>query len=291
MTTEEAKAAASSKLSLAKPGCQEKCGNLSIPYPFGIGDEPKCFLNEDFQFFCNTTSDPPQLMMMHSISDDKPILDISLQGQVATTMWAASECYAGEGNDLVVNTSSWELPEPYMLSDTRNRFITVGCDTSGILDGYNGEAFYIGCSSGCLNDTKETLLPCDNGLGCCQSTIPKGITGLNISTESIFNFSYTWNINRCGYAFMCDKDLMASQVSRLWSMGNNVKYLENFGIQTPIILDWAIRNKTCEDVGGMEDNIVCGNNTYCTNSTNGPGYLCHCLQGYQGNPYLPDGCQ
>nr|DAD39471.1 TPA_asm: hypothetical protein HUJ06_013794 [Nelumbo nucifera] len=205
MTTEEAKAAASSKLSLTKPGCQEKCGNLSIPYPFGIGDDPKCFLNKYFQFFCNTTNGDPQLMM-YSDSDVKPIFNISLHGQLATTMFAAFKCYAGEEKDLVGNNYQWELPESYMLSDTRNRFITVGCDTSGTLYDYNGEAFYVAYSSGCLNDTKETLLSCDDGLRCCQTTIPKGITGFYITTGSLYNFSYTWNISRCGYAFLCDKD-------------------------------------------------------------------------------------
>ncbi|KAI3938717.1 hypothetical protein MKW92_047724, partial [Papaver armeniacum] len=34
----------SSAIEQAKPGCQSKCGNITIPYPFGIGD---CSYDED----------------------------------------------------------------------------------------------------------------------------------------------------------------------------------------------------------------------------------------------------
>ncbi|KAG7944769.1 hypothetical protein I3843_15G120200 [Carya illinoinensis] len=36
---------------------------------------------------------------------------------------------------------------------------------------------------------------------------------------------------------------------------------------------------------------TCKANRECQNSTNGPGYHCHCSSGYDRNPYLSNGCQ
>ncbi|KAF8396190.1 hypothetical protein HHK36_017803 [Tetracentron sinense] len=58
----------------------------------------------------------------------------------------------------------------------------------------------------------------------------------------------------------------------------------------PVVLDWAIGNKTCEEVRREESaSLACAANSDCT--TNGPGYRCYCNKGYLGNPYLSQGCQ
>ncbi|PWA58099.1 wall-associated receptor kinase-like 8 [Artemisia annua] len=40
--------------SKAKPGCQERCSNITIPYPYGIG--PGCYMDKPFEVFCNASS-------------------------------------------------------------------------------------------------------------------------------------------------------------------------------------------------------------------------------------------
>ncbi|KAK6790069.1 hypothetical protein RDI58_013869 [Solanum bulbocastanum] len=44
---------------MAKPGCQTKCGNLSVPCPFGIGTDDGFSIHPIFDIRCNTSSNPP----------------------------------------------------------------------------------------------------------------------------------------------------------------------------------------------------------------------------------------
>ncbi|XP_077231889.1 uncharacterized protein LOC143864935 [Tasmannia lanceolata] len=267
--------------SIAKPGCQDQCGNVTIPYPFGIGD-PHCFI-QGFNITCNQSFNPPK-PFIHT--GNAEVLDISLQGQVLIGGRMASDCHSSIPNMLNQTTLSISfVGTPYTFSDTRNKFTAIGCDTFALI-GSNSENIG-GCASICSN--KESIIngSCF-GIGCCQTSIPMGIKEFGVSVNGLNFHIQNRNFSPCSYAFLVDEDYFtfnSSLVSRQDFSETNIPSL-------PIVLDWGIGSKPCHKAHRSSTTYACiDQHSNCTTSTNGPGYRCYCNHGYDGNPYLTNGCQ
>ncbi|KAI3893056.1 hypothetical protein MKX03_033028 [Papaver bracteatum] len=132
---------------VAKLGCDDHCGSVIIPYPFGIGDG--CFIEKDFEIKC-INGEP----MYWNI----PVTSISLlDGQMTIKTLIASTC-SDESNGTSLTLSK------FTVSNTNNKMVSIGCDTLASINGNPpiGE----GCSDCTTNEDATDDGSC-NGMGCC----------------------------------------------------------------------------------------------------------------------------
>ncbi|XP_012440677.2 wall-associated receptor kinase 2 isoform X2 [Gossypium raimondii] len=270
--------AAAESTPIAKLDCQDRCGNVSIPYPFGTTTD--CYLNEDFYIACNSTHyDPPRAFLTGSNIE---VTNITVEGKLRIMQFIARDCYNKSGFPVSSNTPSITLSK-FRVSDTDNKFVAIGCDTEATIQGVQDDKGYTsGCISKCDSIDYVDNFTC-SGIGCCQTSIAKDVGYFDIAVRSYNNHQGIWDFNPCSYGFVVEENSFNFS-------SNYLRDLQNVTMM-PMVLDWFIGNETCETIKTKSSDDVCQGDSTCYNVDNGSGYRCKCLDGYQGDPYLPNGCQ
>ncbi|KAJ9675890.1 hypothetical protein PVL29_024721 [Vitis rotundifolia] len=282
-----ASAAAATVNGQAKEGCLDRCGDVIIPYPFGTNEH--CYLSPYFLVTCNHSFNPPKLLLGKPSPEGNnfQVVNISLGGELLILHYISYECRVnGPSTVSYLNDGVSELwSGQFNISSTRNKFTMVGCDTyawfEGRFKGHDG-SYRTGCMSFCNNLTDVQNGSC-SGNGCCQTSIPDGLSAINLTLGSFKNYSDIWKFNPCGYAFVVDE-------SHFNFSSNDLRDLKSKE-QLPMVFDWAFGEETCLGDENNQTNRACKGNSSCNKRKTGWGYLCNCLEGYQGNPYLEPGCQ
>ncbi|KAF8030853.1 hypothetical protein BT93_D0133 [Corymbia citriodora subsp. variegata] len=254
--------------------CQETCGDVAVPYPFGIGDG--CYLNELFSIHCNVTaaSTPKPYLWNSNIE----VLDISLDGELRIYTYIGVDCYNEFGIQQQPPTFAYAILSAFPFSKTKNKLTAIGCDTVAVIAGSNGQGFASGCLSVCTGIDDVTDGACD-GIGCCQTTIPEMLLNYNASADSLNNHTKVWSFNPCSYAFLVEDKSFNFSREDLKGMKKTV---------VPSVLDWAVWNETCDEAQKDPTSFACKAHSECFDFANVSGYRCNCSSGYEGNPYL--GC-
>ncbi|CAL5050760.1 unnamed protein product [Urochloa decumbens] len=275
--------------SLAKPGCPDRCGNLSIPYPFGIGEG--CF-RKGFNVTCDETEQAAYLGTEKTFK----VFDINLsQGEARVQKYIAFSCNK-ENDDTGLpeyyQGSSFRYGHSFTISNTKNKFTAIGCATIAIIQGKNEHAYTSACGSFCSVDSIENSTEC-TGMGCCQTSIPSNLRHYHISFLAVPGMSYSAvkNFSPCSYAFVAETDWFKFTTSYAKSTEFAQLYYGNGDRGVPMVLDWVVDNKTCGEAQKMKSYACLAMNSTCIDVQNGLGYRCNCPQGYEGNPYINGGCQ
>ena len=277
LTYELAEAAAAP---MAKPGCDRRCGNLEIPYPFGIG--PHCYMDKLFEVFCNRTGSSAKAFLT---SIDKEVRQINISNrlsfdptvQVQMPIIYSKGCNSS-GSDAPLDISG----SPFNFSYYHNTFISVGCDNFATISGLGSVVF--GCQSHCNKSKIEESTSC-SGFECCESPyFPSNQQEFHVEFRSI-NGSIVTEEHACKYAFLVDQNWLKSNRPD----PSSVRYWET----VPVVLEWAISKRT-KNSRYMFKSLKKRPDVRCSfedEDEDFDSFRCDCAYGYRGNPYLPSGCQ
>ncbi|CAA2934431.1 wall-associated receptor kinase 5-like [Olea europaea subsp. europaea] len=133
-------------VSLALDGCQEKCGEVEIPYPFGI--KKGCYLDRQFQIICDDASNSAFLGDSKTKIDHISIPDHHVR--VSNFPVLNMTFINGSSGESLRAQSTKEFNfRRFSLSHTKNMFVVVGCDLYAYVVHNATKEFLTGCGSLC----------------------------------------------------------------------------------------------------------------------------------------------
>ncbi|KAF8646535.1 hypothetical protein HU200_065754 [Digitaria exilis] len=218
------------------PGCQTRCGDVDIPFPFGVG--VNCSL-PGFEISCGVGAATTGPVLAGT---DIAVLNLTVmpRPEARVLLPVAWQCFnsTGDSTGFSYGTVRFNPAGVYRISDTHNELFVLGCNTLVYTNsgppGRLPYTFYTGCMTFC-NDSGSAKDGRCAGVGCCHVDIPPGLTDNWMEFGSPSTWSHAdQEFSPCDYGFIVEKGYYTFRASDLANMPVS---------QTmPLRLDWAIRN-------------------------------------------------
>ncbi|KAK9673434.1 hypothetical protein RND81_12G167600 [Saponaria officinalis] len=259
---------------ISMPNCVDHCGDVQIPYPFGIG--ANCYREPPYEIICNASFGSPKPFLREfnlEVLDinwpgryprrDPPASDRYNQGQIITVGMPRQNICTSDGFKEI---RSYDFKgSPYLYSMTEDNVLMMeGCGGSAVLRNRR-EEILAGCASVCDSDTPNKSGTTCYGIGCCQASMPYEDDSMGAGVDYYeINVAFEQTIK----SNICNASVALIDSSSMESFKGSLSNLQIF----PTTLFW---------MGAVGQLLPFFNNT--------PGLECEF--GYEGNPYIPNGCQ
>ncbi|KAI4353647.1 hypothetical protein L6164_002579 [Bauhinia variegata] len=280
--------------------CDPKmCGNISIPFPFGMNSEytssinSSCiynslsYLSEWFEIDCRANQTP----FLKSLNLE--VTKIDIESNTITLMHPIYNCKNATDVFITLHSTVNLVGSPFLYSQ-KNIFITFGCNTFALL--WSNSTGNTGCYSSCESEGDLSAKNDCSGKYCCQTTPPFYLSNFNISIRRV-----TWGIKSktfnpgklCDLTFIVDQTWLEDELWKTNTVKNVLDQLKSLGF-VPSVLDWRIPDSSNLSFPENQSNLSCSrvdvNNATLNVDIAPSGWSCRCRPGFRGNPYVSGGC-
>ncbi|WVZ74510.1 hypothetical protein U9M48_022684, partial [Paspalum notatum var. saurae] len=277
--------------------CQSSCGNMIIPFPFGL--EEGCFGNERFRLNCTagTTLFNRGLAQYHVINVSVEDGTLTVSNQQNNNASSAKEVIIStdENGDIDfestvtrAHSSHFSLPPPPpspFLAASAARLAPVGLERC-VATTADRRRWRSRRAGGAVVEQGSALrrgispVPGRGG-----STSGGGYLSLSNEKGFVVTVGY-YDEARCVAISSCR--------TQLCHLMHYVPRASDRALYFLVIIKWAVTNSTCKQAKKNHSNYACQSvRSSCVNVTHIKifmGYRCSCSSGFKGNPYIQDGC-